>query len=283
MLIGAGVVALLLSAILGFVAYLVFHQVKGQFFDSAGVTIHYTSEGTGTPVVLIHGFAANSTLNWRVTGIHRQLARHYRVITMDVRGHGLSDKPKDPAKYGAEMVEDVRRLLDHLDIPKAHIVGYSMGGMICMKFMALHPDRCISAAPLGIRRLTPADKDMLKNIVKRYSRQHTFHDAWAELNHGHIPPQLESFAIKRLTDLDALEALTDNVEAIMVADTELVDNKIPAILLIGSNDWMINGVADMQKTVGNLECAIIEGGTHTTTLKKKAFTSQLMAFLSKHS
>jgi hypothetical protein len=46
---------------------------------------------------------------------------------------------------------------------------------------------------------------------------------------------------------------------------------------------MINGVADMQKTVGNLQCAIIEGGTHTTTLKKKEFISQLMAFLDKHS
>lgn len=74
---------------------------------------------------------------------------------MDVRGHGLSGKPHDTAQYGVEMVEDVRRLLDHLKIEKAHLVGYSMGGFIVYKFMALHPERLITAMPCGAAWMEP--------------------------------------------------------------------------------------------------------------------------------
>ena len=279
MLVLALIALLLLGISLAFVAYMVFHQVRGEFFDAEGTPIHYTVEGTGTPVVLIHGFAANSTLNWRVMGVHGELKKHYRVITMDVRGHGLSGKPHDPAQYGIRMVEDVRRLLDHLKIPKAHIVGYSMGGMITLKFLAVYPDRCISAAPLGVRRMEAKDSNIIRDIVARYRRDHTWKDAWNELSHGGVPPQIESFAIGRLTDLDALEAVGESITEIFVGATELKENKVPALLLIGSRDWMVGGAGDMQQTVGNLRCAIIEGGTHTSTLRKPEFLAQLTAFL----
>src|SRR5262245_6822113 len=88
------------------------------FFDSNGVKIHYITEGKGEPVVLIHGFAADIDKNWR-TGfavgpantnggprIFEALAQKYRVIALDNRGHGKSDKPHDPKQYGTEMVED---------------------------------------------------------------------------------------------------------------------------------------------------------------------------------
>src|SRR5204862_320240 len=65
--------------------------------------------------------------------------------TMDCRGHGKSDKPHEPGKYGVEMVEDVVRLMDHLRIKRAHIVGYSMGSMITAKLLVTHPERLITA------------------------------------------------------------------------------------------------------------------------------------------
>lgn len=114
------------------------------FFDSAGVRIRYQVEGDGPPVVLIHGYTASGDTNWRIPGTIALLAPDYRVITIDNRGHGKSDKPEDPAAYGAKMAEDVVRLLDHLQIDKAHLAGYSMGGMITLKVAATRPERMVS-------------------------------------------------------------------------------------------------------------------------------------------
>lgn len=119
-----------------------------QSFDSNGVTIQYTVEGQGEPVVLIHGLGANAQINWRAPGIIKALTNSYQVIALDVRGHGGSGKPKKEDAYGVEMEEDIVRLLDHLHIEKAHVVGYSMGGMITMKLLTRHPER-VSSALLG--------------------------------------------------------------------------------------------------------------------------------------
>ena len=72
-------------------------------FDSNGVKIHYTVQGEGDPVVLIHGFTANSIVQWAVPGIISGLSKDYQVIAIDNRGHGKSDKPHDPKQYGPEM------------------------------------------------------------------------------------------------------------------------------------------------------------------------------------
>ena len=91
------------------------------------------------------------------------LAKDFRVIALDCRGHGKSDKPHDATKYGNEMIEDVARLMDHLNIPKAHIVGYSMGGAITGKFITMHPDRVLTAVFGGsVPRLTVAQVRGLK-------------------------------------------------------------------------------------------------------------------------
>src|SRR5262249_13806628 len=106
---------------------------RPQTFDSKGVAIQYTVEGKGEPVVLIHGLYASAQINWRAPGVIRLLATNHLVIAMDVRGHAGSGKPEQENAYGVEMAEDVIRLLDHLKIEKAHLVGYSMGGMIAIK------------------------------------------------------------------------------------------------------------------------------------------------------
>jgi pimeloyl-ACP methyl ester carboxylesterase len=98
--------------------------------------------------VLLHGFAVGAAM-WMGpppagTAILPALASDYRVIALDRRGHGASGKPHDPAPYGDEMVRDVIRLLDHLEIGKAHLVGYSMGAVIAGKLLVTHPDRLLS-------------------------------------------------------------------------------------------------------------------------------------------
>src|ERR1700680_690247 len=113
--------------------------------DSDGIRLHYELHGseTGTAVVLVHGFASDYSLNWVGTRWQETLtAAGYRVVGLDCRGHGSSEKPHDPAAYASElMAADVRRLLDHLDIPVAHFVGYSMGARIGVQSMQDFSDR----------------------------------------------------------------------------------------------------------------------------------------------
>src|SRR5262245_2749610 len=115
----------------------------GQYFDAGGVTLHYTDAGRGEPVLVLHGFGDHIGGKLRKTVLD-PLAKDYRVIAFDCRGHGLSGKPHDPARYGLECVEDAVRLLDHLKLPKAHVIGYSMGGATALKLATIHPDRVAS-------------------------------------------------------------------------------------------------------------------------------------------
>ncbi len=116
-------------------------------FSSDGIEISYIDEGAGAPVLLIHGFASNVVTNWVDPGWVRVLVRAgYRVIAFDNRGHGRSEKLYDEAVYGAElMAEDARRLLDHLDIARADVMGYSMGARITAFLAIGHPERVRSA------------------------------------------------------------------------------------------------------------------------------------------
>jgi pimeloyl-ACP methyl ester carboxylesterase len=125
------------------------YKTKGAFFDANGLRLHYVEAGTGTPVILVHGLAINLAGNWMFPRVFQNLAKRYRVIALDNRGHGRSDKPYDPAQYGLELVEDIVRLMDHLGLAKAHVVGYSLGGFITLRLALTHPERLLSAAPCG--------------------------------------------------------------------------------------------------------------------------------------
>jgi pimeloyl-ACP methyl ester carboxylesterase len=122
--------------------------LRADEFDSKGVRIHYEIKGEGEPVILIHGLYASAAANWNLPGVTEKLATHFQVIALDNRGHGQSDKPGGEDQYGPEMAEDIVRLMDHLKIQKAHVVGYSLGGMITLKLLTLHPER-VKSAVLG--------------------------------------------------------------------------------------------------------------------------------------
>src|SRR6476660_9785706 len=123
-------------------------------FQSDGVRIAYWDEGEGEPILLVHGFASNVATNWIDPGwVSTLMASGRRVIAFDNRGHGQSEKLYDPERYGAPiMAEDARRLLDHLGIERADVMGYSMGARISAFLVLNHPARVRSAilARLGI-------------------------------------------------------------------------------------------------------------------------------------
>jgi pimeloyl-ACP methyl ester carboxylesterase len=111
-------------------------------FNSAGVEIAYHDEGEGPPVLLIHGFASNWRVNWQATGWVKTLVEAgYRVIAIDNCGHGQSEKLYDPAQYSAPMMaDDAARLLEHLQIKQAKVMGYSMGARISAFLTMQRPD-----------------------------------------------------------------------------------------------------------------------------------------------
>ena len=121
-------------------------------FQSDGVRIAYWDEGEGEPILLIHGFASNVATNWIDPGwVSTLMASGRRVIAFDNRGHGQSEKLYDPERYGAPiMAEDARRLLDHLGIERADVMGYSMGARISAFLVLNHPARVRSAILAGL-------------------------------------------------------------------------------------------------------------------------------------
>lgn len=130
-----------------------------QSFDSDGVRIAYIDEGEGDPILLIHGFASSVRINWIEPGWVGFLARNgFRIVAFDNRGHGESEKLYRLSDYGAPlMAEDARRLLDHVGIERADVMGYSMGARISAFLALAHPGRVRSAVfgGLGINMVRP--------------------------------------------------------------------------------------------------------------------------------
>lgn len=118
--------------------------IHGYFTTSDGIKIHYVQSGdSGSHVVLIHGYTGSAEGNWYRNGIAQALAKSHRVVAIDCRNHGKSDKP---TPRGPGKAEDVIEMMDHLGIEKAHIHGYSMGGGITGRLLASHPERFITAS-----------------------------------------------------------------------------------------------------------------------------------------
>jgi pimeloyl-ACP methyl ester carboxylesterase len=141
-------------------------EEHGFFEASDGTRIHYLRAGaTGSWVVLIHGYTGSAEGNWFANGIAPALAERHRVVAIDCRNHGQSDKPQ-PGGMGR--AKDVIELMNHLGIERAHVHGYSMGGMITSRLLGLIPERLITAGfgGAGVMEFeqdqidrTPADTD----------------------------------------------------------------------------------------------------------------------------
>ncbi|MFW9942219.1 MAG: alpha/beta fold hydrolase [Candidatus Thorarchaeota archaeon] len=129
------------------------------FFNNDGIKIYYEVEGEGPPVIMIHGFAASLEGNWKQTNWVEVLKNDYKLILLDCRGHGRSDKPLDQDQYGAHMTDDIVKLLDHLSIEKANFFGYSMGARLSFELLLRKQELFISAILGGFVLQFPDDED----------------------------------------------------------------------------------------------------------------------------
>lgn len=109
-----------------------------------GIDIYYEEHGAGAPLVLLHGFTAQSA-QWRAYGYVGELQRTHRLILIDARGHGRSARPHAREAYALQdRLADIVAVLDVLGIERAHFCGYSMGGWLAFGMAFHHPQRVAS-------------------------------------------------------------------------------------------------------------------------------------------
>jgi pimeloyl-ACP methyl ester carboxylesterase len=138
-------------------APLAINQQDGSFTTSDGIKIHYITAGRGGSwVVLIHGYSDSAQRMWFNTGIAQEIAKTHRVVALDNRNHGQSDKP-EPG--GSGKAQDTVELMDHLGMQRAHIHGYSMGGGIVGQLLGMIPARFITAG-FGGSGMTETDPEL---------------------------------------------------------------------------------------------------------------------------
>lgn len=260
----------------------------GKYFDSDGVQIYFTDEGEGEPVLLVHGFALNGTMQWSKT--KKALRDNYRVITIDNRGHGRSDKPHDPAQYGIKMVEDQVRLLDHLGIAKAHVVGYSMGGSITLQLAARHPERVHTAAITGSGwRILEDDSTIRReDLAKALENNEGFAllfeglastDATDE-QRGNTSGMSRMFEV--INDQPALAAVMRGGRGGDLTEAEVKAIDLPMIAVIGDLDPILPAAEALKAARPATELAVIEGGTHSNTFGHKHYLDAVAGFVKAH-
>lgn len=265
-------------------------RVMGAFFDSDGVRIHYTDQGSGDPVILIHGFSVHQDINWRRPGILQALAEDYRVVALDNRGHGLSDKPHDPADYGERMAWDVVRLMNHLDIPRAHVVGYSMGGFITLKLLEIAPERLISAMPCGMawREATPEATAPILALAADLEAGKGFDVLFGVISPDGDPPGRARMAMVNATlssfnDKRALAAAMRGFPSLAVSPEALREVRVPVCSVVGDRDPLREGIDRMAELLPDHRVVWVPGGDHITTMADPLLLRAIREFIAGHS
>jgi pimeloyl-ACP methyl ester carboxylesterase len=244
-------------------------------FSHDGVEIAFLDEGEGDPVVLVHGFASNKEVNWVATAWVSALTRAgRRVIALDDRGHGQSTKLYDPADYhSAMMAEDVRALLDHLDLPRADVIGYSMGARITAFLALAHPGRVRSAVlgGLGIRLVEGVGlPDTIAEALEGPSLA-AVTDPTAYL--------FRAFAEQTKSDLRALAACLRGSRQTLSREA-VGRTAVPLLVAVGSRDLIAGSPEELAALIPGARALVIPDRDHMLAVGDKAFKAGVAAFFS---
>jgi pimeloyl-ACP methyl ester carboxylesterase len=253
--------------------FLLFGSAAAQdrYFDAGGVRIRYVDQGNGPVVLLVHGFAGDIERSWINTGILPDLARDHRVLALDLRGHGRSDKPHEPLEYAA-LADDVIRLMDHAGVPRAHAVGYSLGGIIILKLLTTHPERFERAVIGGAayRRARGADADVAAEVAALEIESGVYRALIVSTAPSDEPPPGEE-TILRLSrnlaesnDVRAHAALMRARRVLLVSDAAIAAVRVPALAVVGSADPTLPRVEAMARRWPALRVEVVPGATHPT-------------------
>ncbi len=264
---------------------------SNHYFNSDGVRLRYTDQGTGEPVILIHGLTSSAD-DWARNGMLPALVNAgFRAIAIDTRGHGLSEKLYTPKDYGATEVEDLVRLTDHLGLPRVHVVGYSRGADLGLAFLKAHPEK-IRSIVLGGYAYDGTSAGLIGKLEQNDQITTALAEGDAEpfiramLPPNAPPPSPEAIQqIIQVTFADNdLRAISAAIQGMADVEKPTIDdlesNTIPALAILGENDWMFRKtVEEMSSVTGNFQFTLIADADHLSAFMHPGFTNLVIEFL----
>ncbi len=242
-----------------------------------GVNIYYEVHGEGPPLLLTHGFSATAQM-WR--GQVAPLSKAHKLITWDMRGHGQSDYPTDPAQYSEEhTVADMAAILDEVGAKTAIIGGLSLGGYMSLAFHLVHSDRTralliIDTGP-GYKRDEPREgwNQNALRTADRYDK-----DGLARLAGGSAEMRTATHRSAEGLALAARGMLTQRDARVI---NSLPDIAVPSLVVVGADDTPFLAASDyMAGKIPGAQKAVIAGAGHSANIDQpEAFNTAVLNFL----
>jgi pimeloyl-ACP methyl ester carboxylesterase len=245
------------------------------YANNAGIRIHYEVEGSGPALVLQHGFT-QCLRDWSECGYVAALRPNYRVILVDARGHGGSDKPHDEASYTLDRrVADVTTVLDALGIEKAHFWGYSMGGWIGFGMAKYAPHR-VDMLLIGGQHPFARDQAGFRQMIR---------EGIAGAGNAFVPsfvkiagPISDAYAARlRAADLEAYLAAAQDRAGI---EDMLGTMAMPCCVYAGEGDPMFSQTKLTSERIPNARFFSLPGLSHLRAfVESGSVVPQVMEFL----
>ena len=244
-------------------------------FKNGTVEIAYLDEGEGDPIVLVHGFASNKEVNWVAPGWVTTLKRAgRRVIALDNRGHGASTKLYDPAAYhSAIMADDVRALLDHLGLPRADVMGYSMGARNAAFLALANPDHVRSAILGGVGGHLVGGVGLQPDVIAQALEAPSLADV---TDPGRL---FRAFAEQTKSDLRALAACMRGSRQPLERQA-LARMAVPVLVAAGTKDAVAGAPEELAALIPGALVLPIPGRDHMLAVGDRVFKAGVLEFLS---
>jgi pimeloyl-ACP methyl ester carboxylesterase len=263
-----------------------------RHFDSAGVSIRYLDVGSGDPVILLHG-NGGSLEDWVRIGFVRSLSHDFRVIAADARGNGGSGKPHDARAYGRELSLDVLRLMDHLGIAQADVVGYSMGAQTAAHLMVIAPKRLhavvLGGAPGRFYWTAKNIREVDRHADQR-ERDCVSRGMLNALRPVGTPPisnavferrQAACFSNKQM-DRFALAALSRGQATQTMTRAQACAVQVPTLGVVGALDAYLPYFRQLEACRKDMRLVVIAGAYHASAFRSPEFLAATQAFLLRH-
>lgn len=249
-----------------------------KHFLAEGYRIAYGDAGNGDPIILLHGFGTDSWFNWHASGWHRALRQAgFRVITMDARGHGRSDKPQTMDAYAPQgMAGDVIRLMDHLGIEQADVMGYSMGARNLAWLLCHFSERLTGAviAGAGINVLQVDDPAYWETRGFKLTADNQQTDGLAR-------PWLKPV----LGNIRALGGTPGALAACLLGSfaglhpKQFSQARTPTLVIAGDRDSVAGSPIPLAECIRGARATVVPKRTHLTTLTDDFFRGAVLGFL----
>jgi pimeloyl-ACP methyl ester carboxylesterase len=243
-------------------------------FDSDGVRLHYEVHGPeqGPPVVVVHGFASDYRLNWVGTRWQEALTTAgFRVIGLDCRGHGHSDKPHDSAAYGIGIMgRDVTRLMDHIQVPSAGYLGYSMGARIGLQVVMDSPTR-VNRAVLGGIGASGSIRSA-HAIAQAFLRGEPTDDPIAETFYRFASARPSNDLVALAACISGLQPQWDQAKVSSI--------QTPILIVAGDRDELAPDAPELVELISSSRLVTIQGRDHMGAVPAREFKQAAIEFLS---